>query len=369
LLTAGAIIAFVAIFTFALVLLFKCDIIFSSLSPSLHHQPPKTQLINRRYNCMSCIWAYMGFSGFVMFVFVGGQVSHALLYRYSIPTDVISFLFLLYNVSTTGVITIFFWPAPLPIKQAYLVAIGALVSYWLTRIPSWTTWALLIGMALYDIVAVLCPGGPLKMLVEMASNSNQSIPALVYETSPMDRRSLPAALNSTMAERSHARPDGPAHSEESQSSSSDGRPLVHSTKNDPEVSPDDLERNDRQSDQLQTDQQSTQSVHTPDESASAALSNESNVYDRNSENEHAHHDSFKLGLGDFVFYSVMVGRAALHDYFTVLAVIFAILLGLQATLIALATGVFKALPALPISIGLGVLFYFLSRYVLEFAHT
>lgn len=72
----------------------------------------------------------------------------------------------------------------------------------------------------------------------------------------------------------------------------------------------------------------------------------------------------KLGLGDFVFYSVLVGRASMYDLMTVYACYLAIISGLGCTLILLSV-CRKALPALPISIALGVLFYFLTRLLME----
>ena len=57
---------------------------------------------------------------------------------------------------------LFFWPAPLALKQGYLVVVGTVTAYVFTFVPEWTTWALLVAMALYDLWAVLSPGGPLK---------------------------------------------------------------------------------------------------------------------------------------------------------------------------------------------------------------
>lgn len=75
-------------------------------------------------------------------------------------------------------------------------------------------------------------------------------------------------------------------------------------------------------------------------------------------------DGIKLGLGDFIFYSVLVGRAAMYDMTTVFASYLAIIAGLVITLLLLALAR-KALPALPVSIALGVAFYFLTRLVIE----
>jgi presenilin 1 len=74
--------------------------------------------------------------------------------------------------------------------------------------------------------------------------------------------------------------------------------------------------------------------------------------------------AIKLGLGNFIFYSVLVGRVAMNDFMTVYACYHAIIAGLGITLMLLAFYQ-KALPALPVSILLGVLFYLLTRPLLE----
>lgn len=79
---------------------------------------------------------------------------------------------------------------------------------------------------------------------------------------------------------------------------------------------------------------------------------------------HGDEKTKQLGLGDFIFYSMLVGRAAMFDMMTVFASFLAIIAGLGVTLLLLALAR-KALPALPVSIALGVAFYFLTRLVME----
>jgi presenilin 1 len=52
---------------------------------------------------------------------------------------------------------------PLALEQMYLVTVGVVVAYIFTLIPEWTSWILLVLMALYDLAAVLLPFGPLRV--------------------------------------------------------------------------------------------------------------------------------------------------------------------------------------------------------------
>ena len=68
--------------------------------------------------------------------------------------------------------------------------------------------------------------------------------------------------------------------------------------------------------------------------------------------------------GDFIFYSLLVSKAAMYSFTTFVTCVVVIVSGLGGTLILLS--VFnKALPALPISILFGVLCYLLTRYTIE----
>ena len=75
-------------------------------------------------------------------------------------------------------------------------------------------------------------------------------------------------------------------------------------------------------------------------------------------------NNIKLGLGDFIFYSVLVSKAAENGFAPFLACFLAILTGLGATLVLLAV-YHHALPALPISIFLAVVFFVLTIYCIE----
>ena len=71
-----------------------------------------------------------------------------------------------------------------------------------------------------------------------------------------------------------------------------------------------------------------------------------------------------MGLGDFIFYSVLVSKAATYSFTTCVVCIIVILAGLGGTMVLLS--VYKqALPALPISIFFGVTFYLLTRFSIE----
>lgn len=75
-------------------------------------------------------------------------------------------------------------------------------------------------------------------------------------------------------------------------------------------------------------------------------------------------NTIRLGLGDFIFYSVLVAKAAQYSFATFAACMLVVLAGLGGTLILLAV-YHHALPALPISILMGIVIYLTTRVFLE----
>lgn len=296
----------------------------------------------------------MRFSSFFVLGSMGGSIALSLIQHFSIPMDSITFCVLLFNFTIVGVLSVFANCVPIVLKQGYMVVLGIIVAAWFTKLPEWTTWVLLIALAVYDLVAVLAPGGPLKILVELASSRDEELPALVYEARPNVSQN-PSGRASSLGLFAGMASESGSGSVELQ-----------------EVS-----RNDEVANSGQTAIELGSHLHRQseievDEERSPLVERLRVGNERGSqmESDDDVEDSFfsdrgiRLGLGDFIFYSVLVGRAAMYDLMTVYACYLAIICGLGCTLILLA--VFRhALPALPISIMLGVTFYFLTRLLME----
>jgi len=75
-------------------------------------------------------------------------------------------------------------------------------------------------------------------------------------------------------------------------------------------------------------------------------------------------NTIKLGLGDFIFYSVLVSKAAQNGFAPFVACFLSIVAGLGGTLVLLAV-YHHALPALPISIFLAVTMFVATIYCIE----
>jgi presenilin 1 len=272
------------------------------------------------------------------------------------PFDWISFGYLLWNFAVCGLVAIF-WYAPPKLQQAYLVIISVLMAAVLTQLPEWSTWVVLAIISVYDLFAVLCPKGPLKVLLDTAVERNEHIPALLYSAAVwifMVRNTAHDAVDDD-----DARPPKPA-----------SRLVVDQDALDIEAVPAPVMRPQQQQQHQQQHQQQQQqqqqhraSGYDAPESMDAPARPASNPNELPAPERRK---GIQLGLGDFVFYSVLVGRAALSDMSTVYTCFVAIITGLFLTLLLL--DVFKrALPALPISIALGILFYFLTYiFVLPF---
>ncbi|KAH9295778.1 hypothetical protein KI387_039366 [Taxus chinensis] len=389
------------------------------------------------YRCMRFLKGYMCVSAFTVLAFMGGSIFIKIIQAWSIPIDIISFSIFLFNFTVVGVLAIFGVGIPIVVTQSYMVILGISVAYWFSMLPEWTTWVLLMALAVYDLVAVLAPGGPLNLLVDLASSRDEELPALIYEAQPaVARRNGPrnaprhGHINSSLRLSreqqqlltTEARSETlitPSMELQPWTSSSQTRSRIQaltqvttlgetldlehgdsgtllvtsnvgqaisslpedgfddefstvpvtetlsSQENFPSVENLDQENNMIEEDSIPLVHHRNGSAATAGHSAADDL--DTDVAAAGSAEERVLSSAsrgIKLGLGDFVFYSVLVGRAAMYDLLTVYACYLAIISGLGCTL-ALLTVYRRALPALPVSISLGVIFYFLTRLLME----
>ncbi len=333
-----------------------------------------------KYNCTKCLYGYMAFSSFTLLFFMGGYFIQAVLEKLQVPFDALSFVFLLFNSAVVGTISMWTAWTPFVLKQAYLVLVAVVIAVLFTRIPAWTTWFLLGALVIYDLCAVLLPGGPLKALVELAVERNEAIPALVYESrlapqqeNRADPREGESEGEGLVGGRQHwsqgqgrgaSNPPGQREEmmrRETQQQQGLASPTASSA-SEAASPPQEGEGGSGPSEGDEASQ--TQPLIEKHAGAGAAQPSQQGQPPQTMEEEFELPDSIKLGLGDFIFYSVLVGQASLYDMTTVYVCYLAIMAGLGATLILLAIYQ-KALPALPISITLGVVFYFATRFFLD----
>ncbi|KAM3751250.1 hypothetical protein ACB098_04G094400 [Castanea mollissima] len=294
-----------------------------------------------------------------------------------------------YSASATSIATIAYSESSSDSSSdkflGYLVLIGMLVAYWFTLLPEWTTWVLLVAMALYDLAAVLLPVGPLRLLVELAISRDEDIPALVYEARPVNCNDSGSTGGVPQRRvwrdrRGEDSVNGSNHNSNGNSVSGENvNPGSNSTLNATAVPDSDSDSNSVVIGHTDTSLVRAEEGRAPERDAELStplIGGRMNIPPHQPEDDAASESlmlegiglgssgAIKLGLGDFIFYSVLVGRAAMYDFMTVYACYLAIIAGLGVTLMLLALYQ-KALPALPVSIALGVLFYLLTRLLLE----
>ncbi|KFK43183.1 hypothetical protein AALP_AA1G090700 [Arabis alpina] len=346
------------------------------------------------YNFTNFLKHYMRFSAFFVLGTMGGAIFLSIIQHFSIPVDSITCFVLLFNFTILGTLSVFSGGMPILVRQCYMVVMGIVVAAWFTKLPEWTTWFILVALALYDLVAVLAPGGPLKLLVELASTRDEELPAMVYEARPTVSSHHGRNRGSSL----RALVSGGGGGGVSDSGSVELQAVRENSHNLDynAVAVRDIDNVDgngnRNRDSVDRSPSeghfasSVSSEHSTVVGIRESIESRGSVADEEmsplvelmgwgddredlrgfeeSNNVENLRNGIKLGLGDFIFYSVLVGRAAMYDLMTVYACYLAIISGLGCTLILLSV-YNRALPALPISIMLGVVFYFLTRLLME----
>lgn len=119
----------------------------------------------------------MMFSSAMLLGLLGGNILTIAIAQSDVVVDALSVLFSMYNFAVVGVISIFYQNGtPKGLGQIYLVLTSVIMAWQLGQFPEWSTWALVVVLAFYDLCAVLTPCGPLKWLVNLVQQEGRPLP-------------------------------------------------------------------------------------------------------------------------------------------------------------------------------------------------
>uniref|UniRef100_G1P6M0 Presenilin-2 n=1 Tax=Myotis lucifugus TaxID=59463 RepID=G1P6M0_MYOLU len=268
-----------------------------------------------KYRCYKFIHGWLIMSSLMLLFLFTYIYLGEVLKTYNVAMDYPTLFLVVWNFGAVGMVCIH-WKGPLVLQQAYLIMISALMALvFIKYLPEWSAWVILGAISVYERKAGVSARGSLQREDQpswtLERRSEGGLPSSASASFLLHGL---GSLSLAPGQGAGRDPEDP----EEDSCDSLGEPSY------PEVLEPPL-------------------PGSPGE-----------------ELEEEEERGVKLGLGDFIFYSVLVGKAAATgsgDWNTTLACFVAILIGLCLTLLLLA--VFKkALPALPISIAFGLIFYF-----------
>uniref|UniRef100_A0A0K0DSL4 4-hydroxyphenylpyruvate dioxygenase n=1 Tax=Strongyloides stercoralis TaxID=6248 RepID=A0A0K0DSL4_STRER len=267
---------------------------------------------------------------------------------------------------TVGCLVFFTKKTPLYFHQLYTIINCSMVSVlYLRSFPESTIWFVLPTTILWDIFAVWSPSGPLKRVTEKAYQYNESILKFMMFTADNINENTNSDGNKMNYNTENS----------SISLTSEGDEEYYNSSTDQDQNDDEITT---ESERMLTEIENWDSSENTE--PEYELDNHENEEDINN-NEYKvvknekkittamdalnDNNSVRLGFGDFIFYSLLIGKSAADmSIMATTSSIFAILLGLLITLVFLQKGDI-VVPALPIPIFLGIIFHFGTLYFIE----
>lgn len=132
-------------------------------------------------NCDRLLNGFLALSSLLATSLLSFTYARSILVTFTAPIDLISFFFLLYNVVILMMTSIFLM-GPQTLQQISMVVGSGLIAIAFLRLPysAYFVWSVLVIMSFYDIIAVLSPCGPLKILIKTIQNGGKLPMGLIY---------------------------------------------------------------------------------------------------------------------------------------------------------------------------------------------
>ena len=245
---------------------------------------------------------------------------------FDLTVDSITTTFFMYNIVMLAFFSIM-WSAPKILNQTYQIYFAVLIAWYIdTLTPIWIGWGMLAILSIWDLFAVLPEYGPLNMIIKILDKRGQKLPnALIYSV----YFDWPAMKKLKLAKQ-----------------------LKSNNQNDLELNTF-LQTNENNNNNNERGPIRIMPVDSID--AIETTQSETKIDDDDD-------DGPKLGIGDFVFYSVLIAKSATQlNLTTVFACFLTIIVGLTITM-SLVAYLSRPLPALPISIFLAMIVFFGNEY-------
>lgn len=274
------------------------------------------------YNCLRFLYIYLFITLICVFSLLNLSVLSMIVAQLNSSIDWLTILFYIYNILSIAIISMF-WFSPDTIKQIVTIyQCIVMILYVLKIAPEWIAWALLPLLALWDMIAVLLPFGPLYLLINLFQKRKLELPPMMIYTTGLWFQNQ----NRNIHHRIHRKRLFPFEQWSSLDLLFPSNTLVN---------------------HLSNQQHNTN-----------ASSNRNNSKKRPTRKS-------MLGLGDFIFYSILLAKTVFTsqcNLFAIIIVYLCIIMGMLGTTVILVL-LHRPLPALPISLLIGLAVFFHYHYI------
>ncbi|CAF3038635.1 unnamed protein product [Rotaria sp. Silwood2] len=273
------------------------------------------------YGCMKFLYVYLFITVTCVFSLLNISILSMIIAQLNSSIDWLTILFFIYNILTIAILSMF-WLSPNIIKQIITIYQCIIMILYVLKIaPEWIAWVLLPLLAIWDMIAVLLPFGPLYLLINLFQKRKIQVPSTMVYTTGLWLQNQ--NMNKLIIKKNF----------------------------------------------LLTEQWSSLNLIFLSTNTYYYLYKQENNFNINASSSSDKQILKKrstrksmLGLGDFIFYSILLAKTVFTsecNFFAIIIVYLCIIMGMLITTIILII-LHRPLPALPISllIGLAVFFYY-----------